>query len=125
MKVKLMSFTFWLFLLTCYTHAFGEFISAEGLQELVKEKGSAIAVVDIRSREQFNCYHIEGAININPSFVKNRDFLKGRKVILVYGGINPCQALTIAEELKIRGFKEGSATEQDVKDMIKEYMEAQ
>jgi len=77
MKLKLPGLL--VFLLIYCSAANGEFISPEDFQKVIKKQDNT-AIVDIRNRQYFNCYHIEGALNIPSSSIKNKDFLKTKQV---------------------------------------------
>jgi len=61
-------------------------------------------LVDVRSPGEFNRSHIDGAMNLSPSEILTKDYLKSRQVILVGSGRDDHQLLKICAQLKQRGF---------------------
>ena len=77
------------------------------ISELTKiaSQNKNLLIVDIRPKDKFKQIHIPHSININPSFFESKKFLAEKNVVLVYGGINRFQAVSLAKEAESKGFK--------------------
>jgi rhodanese-related sulfurtransferase len=83
-----------------------DYIKPADLEGMLAHQDTKTTIIDVRNRQRYNCYHLEGALNIAPRFIKDKTFLKDRDVILVDDGFNPCPALNLVRDLKKHGFKQ-------------------
>jgi rhodanese-related sulfurtransferase len=69
-----------------------------------QQENANVLLVDIRKAKDFSHCHIKGSINIDPTAVFSRFFLKNKEIVLVYGGINSSTALSLAEKAASHGW---------------------
>ncbi len=79
----------------------GEYVSAESVIQKRKD-GRKIIIVDVRNGKRFDEFRIPGSINIPLHFIKAKNFLKGKQVVMVNEGFsrnrleNECRGLNEA-----------------------------
>lgn len=61
-------------------------------------------LIDVRSQGEFTRSHIDGAMNLSPSEVLTKDYLKTRQVVLIGSGRDDHRLLVTCAQLKQRGF---------------------
>ena len=68
------------------------------------ENESSMVFVDIRGKNKYDKVHIPDSIQVDPRFLAEKKFLKNKKVVIIYGGINIGQAVAIGKEAILKGF---------------------
>ncbi|RLB02321.1 MAG: hypothetical protein DRG59_12885 [Deltaproteobacteria bacterium] len=81
--------------------------------------------VDIRNKDNFRKIHIKNSLNIDPHFLTSKTFLKGKKIVLVYGGINRAKALELARNAESKGFKSVSVLDGGITAWVEAGLEVQ
>jgi len=81
--------------------------------------------VDIRNKDNFRKIHIKNSLNIDPHFLTSKTFLKGKKIVLVYGEINRAKALELARNAESKGFKSVSVLDGGITAWVEAGLEVQ
>lgn len=68
------------------------------------ENESSMVFVDIREKDRYDKVHIPDSIRVDPRFFAEKRFLRNKKVLIIYGGINIGQAVAVAREATLKGF---------------------
>lgn len=85
------------------------FISLSTMDKL-RAQGS-LHIVDVRSPEQFNRFHIANSINIPEYLIKTKNFLRQSHFVLVNEGRNLNSLRNTCEELRQSGFSNATVLE--------------
>lgn len=80
------------------------FITAEDVKQKIDLKAS-LALIDIRSPEEFTQAHIPGSLNIPIHFIRTKAFLKSSPVIIVTDGYQYARLEPECKRLTEQGFK--------------------
>lgn len=64
-----------------------------------------VVLVEMRSRVDYDAYHVDGSLNLQTSELKSKSYLKGRSLLLLGSGKGEHEHYTACAELKAAGFK--------------------
>ncbi|MCP4672578.1 MAG: rhodanese-like domain-containing protein [Desulfobacula sp.] len=78
-------------------------ISPATIMQKLKQK-ERLFLVDIRHEKEFSAFKIPGSINIPLSFIKTKQFLKTKPVILIHRAMAYSEIISRVNELKKKGF---------------------
>lgn len=68
-------------------------------------KAGQLHVIDLRSPERFNAFHINGALNLTPGELPAKSYLRGRKLLLVGEGKGERSVYEVCRRLRANGFQ--------------------
>jgi len=78
------------------------FIDAK--RALQQHKLGKARLIDVRSKSDFQRYHLKGSLNIAPHTLKNKTFLKSKKIVLIDNGHSSRQLENYCLALRDAGF---------------------
>lgn len=78
-------------------------LAAEPVQGLLRQEGSV--AIDLRAREAFDDYHIDGAVNATLADLLGKPYWRGKKVVLAGSGKGEREVYAACARLKQAGYK--------------------
>ena len=110
-KSKILMFSLFIVLMTVsFSTAAGSKASQEDVtmtaeKALREYRQNALAIIDVRSRQDYENLHIPGSLNIPLYAVKTKPFLKTRPILLVNEGFAMTPLAAECRTLKEKGFR--------------------